>query len=138
MGTTKEVLIPALSGFAEVRLHSAEWSRSSELDYFVVEVVDRDLKVALRVYAYLRGEELIRLFEEMARRWDGWTETLTWQSLERELTIACTCDGLGHVRLEFILENGWQVRAFAWIEAGQLERRAREVRDFLRGDDAAA
>lgn len=70
-------------------------------------------------------------FAELAADWRGWTGDRSWG--ERPLALTATHDGLGRIALTVDLEhlhptdNRWAVRATITLEAGQLDRAARDA-----------
>jgi hypothetical protein len=76
------------------------------------------------------------LFADMARQWAGWPGALVWESLEGELALRCSHDGLGHIAIRAELRSGtipedWCVEATVLVEAGQLDRIARGAAQFF-------
>lgn len=88
-----------------------------------------------RVYAYRPHGGFDRMFEEMAAAWRGWEGEKVWRSLESELSLVCTHDGLGHVtimvRLQMDLGAEWSAEGTLVLEAGQLDALARAAAEFL-------
>lgn len=75
------------------------------------------------------------LFVTMADQWRGWAGEKSWGSLEGELSLSCTHDGLGHVKLAVelrrdVLDESWTARAVLVVWAGSLERIARSLGVF--------
>ena len=109
-------------------------NRSEPLDYFSFRISQPNLTAQRRVYGYL-SSDLAQFFADMARQWDGWQGELVWTSLESELTLRCSHDGLGHISIRVDLRSGsylddWQLLATVKADAGQLE----EVADATRSD----
>lgn len=102
-------------------------------DYFIAELRGLNLHARTRVGTYMSGG-LADLFGEMAAQWRGWEGVKTWSSLEGELHLAAEADRTGHVTLTTRLSEGapsvWSVELVLVLEAGQLERLAREARAF--------
>ena len=88
-----------------------------------------------RAYAYRPHGGFARMFEEMAAAWRGWEGEKVWRSLESELSLVCTHDGLGHVtimvRLQMDLGAEWSAEGTLVLEAGQLDALARAAAEFL-------
>ena len=57
-----------------------------------------------------------------------------WTSLEGELNLVCTADRLGHIAIEATLFegfDGWSVRNTFYVDAGQLEQLASDMKKFF-------
>jgi len=72
----------------------------------------------------------------MSRHWQGWSGVKEWQSLEGELSLACTTDGLGHVYIAVTLQPSldaetWKVHGTAMVEAAQLDGLAEAAKRFV-------
>jgi hypothetical protein len=66
------------------------------------------------------------LFVTMADQWRGWAGERSWSSLEGELSLRCTHDGRGHVKVAVdlrpdLLGESWTARAVLVVWAGSLE-----------------
>jgi uncharacterized protein DUF6228 len=93
-----------------------------------------NLTAKATVYERCSGDAL-RLdvyFSELANAWQGWEGEKVWEGLG--LRLAAKHDGLGHVRLDAILEEDyamadrWRLRATLSLDAGILTQLAREAR----------
>lgn len=96
-----------------------------------------DLTAEGRFYApyWSRGKlQLDAYFADLAACWRGWEGDKEWEALG--LAFAARHDGLGHVTIDVSLESepsladGWRVRAPLGLEAGALDRLAREAREL--------
>jgi hypothetical protein len=85
------------------------------------------------------SREKLRLdtyFADLAAQWRGWEGNKEWEA--DGLAFAASHDGLGHVTLDVILESPpsladvWRVRVSLRLEAGTLDRLAREAREVDR------
>jgi hypothetical protein len=83
-------------------------------------------------------EELVAFFDDLAASWRGWDGRRAWTEVERDLSLAATHDGRGHVVLwvtlgKFMAPEAatWMVRAPLELEAGALDGVAAEVRRLL-------
>jgi len=81
---------------------------------------------------------LTALFLEMARDWKGWKGSKDWRSLEGEMELKASADGLGHVRLEVSLgpnadPDDWRARAVIQLDAGSLAAKAAAIEQFVLG-----
>jgi Family of unknown function (DUF6228) len=74
-------------------------------------------------------------FAELAVDWHGWTGTRTWAA--GALAFGAEHDGLGHVRLTVELGrdlyDNWKASVPLYIDAGALDRVARDVSRFIKG-----
>jgi hypothetical protein len=71
----------------------------------------------------LAGDDLPRFLRDLAADFRGWPEARHWQSLEHQLRIDATHDGLGHVTLLVRLRrrpyaDDWDVAIPVSVEAG--------------------
>ena len=68
------------------------------------------------------GNELIGLFNGIARDWRGWDGTRSYSSLEGELDIAARHDGIGQIRLVVSLGSlsppSWRLETEMTLGAG--------------------
>lgn len=80
--------------------------------------------------------DLDAYFADLAAHWRGWEGDKEWEATG--LAFAARHDGLGHVTLDVILESepwhadSWRVRASLSLEAGALDRLAREAGELDR------
>jgi hypothetical protein len=134
-----EVRIKADEGRAWLRLvRQGAARRSNQSDHVVVTLVDGGLEARAEVYVPPeRGlEGLVGLFAAMADQWRGWSGEKQWGSLEGELSLTCSHDGLGHVRIAVELQpdmrdESWAVRAVLVVWAGSLEQTARTLGAYV-------
>ena len=105
--------------------------------YFVdyrVELAGLGLRASSSVRDEQEGNNLPAFFDNLAVEWRGWEGEMVWESIERDLHIAATHDGAGHVTLRFDLRENysaraWGATAFATVDAGEdLNALARSVR----------
>jgi hypothetical protein len=96
------------------------------------------MRASTQVYAY-GGRSPLELFEEMANEWRGWKGSKVWESLEGELALAATHDGLGTIMLKVRLAHlgsdfsDWEARAALELDAGtQLQNAVTTMRSFFR------
>jgi len=80
-------------------------------------------------------------FASIANDWRGWTGEKTWESVEDELALRATHDGLGHVTVVAELRRTfdppareWLVRGALQLEAGALDAVARVAAGFERAN----
>lgn len=109
--------------------------RAEPLDYFSVRFSEPNLSARCRVYGYY-SSGLTQLFADMARQWAGWQGELDWSSLEGELTLRCSHDGLGHISIRADLRSGpmpddWRVQAKVMADSGQLDGIAKRAAIFF-------
>lgn len=57
---------------------------------------------------------LAAFFRDLADSWQGWKGEKSWRSIERDLVISASTDGLGHCNLTFEVRDGpvptWSAR----------------------------
>jgi hypothetical protein len=107
-----------------------------EISQFSVRAIDQNLSAAIRVYAGYRSLHPVKFFEELAVHAHGWPGEMTWESLEGELRLPGSHDGLGHVKVRIDIQNGplwddWKVSTTIVMDAGQLERLAKHAALFF-------
>ena len=132
-----EVIIPPSSGHVGLRFFNPERNPTGELDYFSIEISNPTISGTTRVYAF-QSDGLSTLFDEMARDWRGWDGQKKWESLEGELSLSSSSDGKGHILIEVIAQesvhpDSWRIKAMIMIEAGQIDRYAKQISFFLAG-----
>jgi Family of unknown function (DUF6228) len=127
--------IRSSSGRRRLVFSDAHWS-GDELNAYTAKLEVEAMSAMTQVYAY--GPSPLVLFEEMAGEWRGWKATKKWQSLEGELALAATHDGLGtialHVELAHLGADGWDWRADAVLtldSGSQLETAVGSARAFF-------
>jgi uncharacterized protein DUF6228 len=134
------LVIRSVSGSARLKLRSRKPADSAgPAESFYATLSLEGLRSSIRVHTppYYGGPEgLAKLFEDIAANWRGWSGEKNWASLEGEMRISCTCDKLGHTRMAVLLrdlhpERGWTASGSLIMEAGQLDKIARSVREFL-------
>jgi hypothetical protein len=109
-----------------------------ELEYCIAHLVVGSLAARVRFYSYETRElGLGEFFTDLAKHWRGWDGEKTWESLEGDLVLSASHDGLGHVKLTVELrdrfrdiEYGWLARAALLLEAGSLDEVARSATRF--------
>jgi hypothetical protein len=109
--------------------------RTDGSEYYRVTIRGNGLNASAQVYAFEPKGSLEQFFKEIAASWRGWEGEKAWTSLEGELSLACTSDGLGHTTIEVTLHGvgagGWSVRDVFHVDAGQLEQIASDVKKFF-------
>lgn len=79
-------------------------------------------------------EGLDEFFASLERDWKGWDGTRLWQGMEGGLSLSCTHDGRGTIRVAVTLEHvsgaDWRVQAVLAVDAG--EELSGLVRDLSR------
>ena len=77
----------------------------------------------------------------MAAEWRGWKGEKKWESLEGELSLTCTSDGLGHVAIQVDLVTDpmreWRGGGRIVVEAGQLGALANAAAEFVDAEEPA-
>ena len=132
-----ELLIPNAAGCGGLLFSNrSPVDRTEPIDTYWVRVTGQNLDASANVYGGDTQTHPGCLFVKMARQWSGWSGELTWGSLEGELVLRCSHDGLGHVSIQIDLQSGpmpsdWRVTATVMTEAGQLEHIARRAELFF-------
>ncbi len=110
---------------------------SPSSQYFVAHLRTLELDARTRVYAFQpKAPGVAEFFRSMAKKWRGWSGTLSYDSLEGEFGLAGIHDGLGHITLVVKIAEGsyapprWTVRAQLRTEAGMLESLADAAEKF--------
>jgi hypothetical protein len=130
------VQIKSSSGDRHLVFSDARWTRD-ELSSFTASVEVEAMSATTQVYAY-GGRSPTELFEDMASEWRGWEGSKEWSSLEDELALSATHNGLGTITLQVRLSHlgsegwDWEARAALELDAGdQLERAVTSLRSFF-------
>ena len=78
-------------------------TRASGEDWWA-ELIGPGVTVRREVLRYSPHGQMDVLFASMAQDWRGWKGSKTWRSLDGEMSLECTSDGLGHVtvRVEIV------------------------------------
>ncbi len=101
-------------------------------EYFRVTIRGNNLSAFSQVYAFDPfNNSLQKFFEELAENWKGWNGEKKWASLEGELSLVCTSDNLGHIEIEVTIYDVWSVQHVIYVDAGQLENIALDVKKFF-------
>jgi hypothetical protein len=107
--------------------------RAENADSILVKLSGFGIQAETSVYIYM-SQGLGALFADLSNNWKGRQGVKEWGSLEGELTLKASCDHLGHIFLsvQLIKESPpiWDVHAELFLEAGQLEKMAKEARAF--------
>jgi len=77
---------------------------------------------------------LADFLDGLASQWRGWKGEREWQTYEGTLALSCSHDRLGHVAVSTSLSDlsrSWLVHGSVTVDAGDLDRIARDVRSFL-------
>jgi Family of unknown function (DUF6228) len=94
------------------------------------------LQASLRFYEIGLGG-LAEYLERLARDWRGWRDERRWISLEGDVELVATHNGLGTIALVARLstepfgQHRWNARAELLLDAGGLDRLARDARLLL-------
>ena len=117
--------------------HSATRLRFSDIrgDYFHANLTNPEYSGTVKIWAYTDAHYLVDLLASMAENWQGWTGEKKWSSIEGEFSITCTHDKLGHISLDVEMhqdfEEPWRLRASLLVDAGQLEKIAKDANKFF-------
>lgn len=104
--------------------------------YWIAALSCGALHASLRFYEIALGG-LVEYFDGLAADWRGWGGERRWTSLEDDLELVATHDGVGTITLkarlatEAFAVHRWMASAELVLDAGALDRIAREVRRLL-------
>jgi hypothetical protein len=92
---------------------------------------------ARRTFYEINIDSLPHFLAGLAAGWRGWEGERNWQSLESDVELTATHNGLGTIALAVTLRNdvssGWNARALLTLDAGTaLDQLAREASLHLR------
>ena len=121
----------ARSTFHARRFADDGWLRSYDV---LLEVLQFRSSATVENPPY--GDSPSALFEEIARRWTGWSGERSWGAMEGELVIRASADATGHVTLRFELRGGdlppcWTATIAVVVESGELAALAARARAFF-------
>ena len=88
-------------------LSKPERSAEGELMFIEARIESDGLSAVSNVTAHYANcfDDLVAYIEDLAQNWQGWNGQKEYQSLQRELKLSATHDGVGHVRLEVTLKG---------------------------------
>ncbi len=101
------------------------------------EVALRGVSVSAAVTVYdIQPQSWAKFITDISRNWRGWPGRKSQESLEGHLSLAATSDSLGRVSIRVVLRGNmgasdWRAEDTLFLEAGQLERLAREASSFF-------
>lgn len=112
----------------------------SGTEYFRATVTDDNLTASAKIYSYQPHGHITALFDTLAANWRGWSGEEQWTSLEGELTLKCSWQKTGKVKIEITLisghyEDDWIVHMQVFLEPNQLDEIASEMRRFFLEDE---
>lgn len=105
--------------------------------YWTASLTCCGVEASLRLYEIGLGG-LSRFFAELAQDWRGWNGERRWESLEGDLSLVATHDGLGTVTLTARLRTGplathrWDASADLLLDAGSFDQLTRQAEDLVR------
>jgi len=102
---------------------------------FVAALVGRSVTAAVDVYD-IQPQRWSAFFRDLAEHWRGWSGAKEHESLEGHIHLTCTRDNAGHIDVRVRLRgdiggSDWRVEDTIYLEAGQLERIAREATAYF-------
>ncbi len=110
--------------------------RADEKDTWIAALSRPGLDAEHPVYAYRPHASFSGFFADLAATWRGWEGEKTYRSLEGELLLRCTHDGVAHVTITVELRidpvGDWRVQGSLAVEPGQLNDLARAAEEFSR------
>jgi hypothetical protein len=105
---------------------------------FAVSFQGPNLEVSRKIVSRFDAEgkeTLVGFFQEIHHNWRGWKGEMYWESLEGDMSLSCSHDGVGRVRLRIILRvdpmNGWKAEMDLKLEPGQLDSLANHAKVFF-------
>jgi hypothetical protein len=107
-----------------------EYERLGE--YWIAELSCGGLGASLRFYDFAI-KELGAFLERLAAEWRGWSGERSWSSLEGDVKLTATHNGLGTIsvkaclRTEAAAHHRWSACAELVLDAGALDRITREA-----------
>ncbi len=126
------------------RLELERYRRQQVVEYADLDRLSARLEVGSELVAStgvetLGGDGLPEWIQTLAGLWRGWAGEHQWRSLEEDLYITATHDGLGHVSLRMTLRgpfgfvaDAWEASATVRIDAGEgLARLAVDAQAFF-------
>jgi hypothetical protein len=126
----RSVEIRSTQGRRSLRFHSLHG------DYFTASIEGDGPQATQKIWGYTDCQLLVQLFESIARDWTGWQGERAWESIEGDLRLEITSRSTGQITIRVALRNygedGWNLQALIFTEAGQLEGIARQVASFFR------
>ena len=140
----KPSVIKSVDGNARLEISALPVSNPAHrYDYLDVTIISLCLRAKVRIYnfVYAQGKGgLTELFAELAANWKGWVGAKSWESVEGDFKLSCTCDSLGHVFVKVTLGSNfgspseWHVESGLILEAGQLDAIVQDVKLFFTDD----
>jgi hypothetical protein len=102
---------------------------------FIAALVGRPVTAAVDVYD-IQPQGWSAFFRDLAEHWRGWSGAREHGSLEGHLQVTCTRDTAGHIELRVRLRGDmggadWRAEDTIYLEAGQLERIARDATAYF-------
>lgn len=105
--------------------------------YWVASLSCGTLEASLRFYEIELGG-LADYFAGLAAEWRGWADDRGWESLEGDLALVATHDGLGTItltarlRTEVFATHRWDASADLLLDAGSLDQLTRQAKRLVR------
>jgi hypothetical protein len=121
-----------------LRLHSALRPWSDELLTVEASIRATDLQGAASVLTY-EGDGLVSFLTDLAESVQGWVGSRNWRSLDNDLAIGATYDGLGRITLRVRLRgshepDAWELEVPLTLQPGEaMQAFADDVARFLAG-----
>jgi len=103
---------------------------------YIQVVLAGEVSASTTIWLYTEADSLSDFFETLSSYNKPWKDTRTWTSIENDLSISVSSSSLGAVLFEITLrslqgEEEWQINIGINSEFGQLNRIAKDVKDFL-------
>ena len=94
----------------------------------------------MRVSTFTDPYGVLRLFQDAASNWRGWSGKKSWESLEGDFRLELSSNSTGHITLKTLISHDcgnpdpWRLIAAFEMNAGQLESVAQKVQRFFLGN----
>ena len=106
-------------------------------DSIDVSLTKDGLSAQMSSFLYTDGPSLIYFFKDLAKSWKGWEGQKRWNTLESDVILTATHDGIGHVALLVELNNqeneesSWEASGTLLIELGSLDAWAKNIESLF-------
>lgn len=133
----RNFVVQSSRGATNLRLSSPEPpGLNYPVTHFRATLEDRDLPHSSAKIFIHEPYDLVEFFKDLAAQMGVWEGEKQWQSVERDLTLACRANGDGIVAMSVTLKSGvweedWCARALLHVRAKQFDELAAQIKDFL-------